>query len=184
MPRYLGYLVSRLADAGVAIEHRTANSLSQAAEAAPVVVNCSGLGACELPGDAGLRPVFGQHVVLSNPGLDALFMELTTEPERASYFPHPDRVVCGGISVAERWDCDPDPEVTHPTLARCRRVEPRLYETETLETVTELRPDRPSVRVEAEELGPARCVHNYGHGGSAVSLSWGCAHEAAQLAQP
>lgn len=32
-----------------------------------------------------------------------------------------------------------------------------------------------------ESLGPARCVHNYGHGGSGVALSWGCAHEVASM---
>jgi D-amino-acid oxidase len=47
--------------------------------------------------------------------------------------------------------------------------------------VTGLRPDRPAVRVEAEPLGSGLCVHNYGHGGNGVSLSWGCAREAAEL---
>jgi D-amino-acid oxidase len=48
-----------------------------------------------------------------------------------------------------------------------------------------LRPARPTVRLEAEPAGPGAgppIVHNYGHGGAGVSLSWGCAHEAAALA--
>ena len=40
-----------------------------------------------------------------------------------------------------------------------------------------LRPARPSVRLEAE----GRVVHNYGHGGAGVTLSWGCAEEVRDL---
>jgi len=46
-----------------------------------------------------------------------------------------------------------------------------------------LRPFRPAgPRLEVERLGEQRIVHNYGHGGSGWSLSWGCAAEAAGLA--
>jgi D-amino-acid oxidase len=182
MPRYLDHLVARLAAAGVEIQERTVRSLDEAADAVPVVVNCTGLGARDLVGDTELRPVFGQHVVLTNPGLDELFMELTASPEWTSYFPHPTRVVCGGLSVPGRVDRTPDPDVTTRILSRVRAAEPRLHDAEVVEVVTGLRPDRSAVRVEAERLGSARCVHNYGHGGNGVSLSWGCAREAAKLA--
>jgi len=182
MPRYLVYLEDRLRDAGGKLESRTVRALSEATEVAPVVVNCSGLGARELAGDGEVRPVFGQHVVVTNPGLDELVMELSADPEWVSYFPHHDRVVCGGIRIADRWDTTPDPDLTERILARCRRIEPRLADAEVIEVVTGLRPDRPAVRVEAEPLGAGLCVHNYGHGGNGVSLSWGCAREAAALA--
>ena len=45
------------------------------------------------------------------------------------------------------------------------------------------RPFRPAgPRLEAETVGDKLLVHNYGHGGSGWSLSWGCAAEAADLA--
>ncbi len=69
-----------------------------------------------------------------------------------------------------------------PVEARVRALEPRLRDAKVIEVVTGLRPDRPSVRVEAERLGAAWCVHNYGHGGNGVSLSWGCAREVVELA--
>ena len=182
MPRYLEYLVERLAEAGGQIEIRAVHSLSEAGQAAPVVVNCSGLGAREVAGDQDLRPVFGQHVVLANPGLDMLFMELSLELEWTSIFPHPGRVVCGGVRLPGRWDTAVDPGISERILLRCRSVEPRLRDAEIIEVVTGLRPDRPAVRVEAETSASTRYVHNYGHGGEGVSLSWGCAREAAGLA--
>ena len=182
MPRYLDHLVGRLAGAGVEIQERVVRSLAEAADAAPVVVNCTGLGSRQLLGDTELEPVFGQHVVLTNPGLDMLFMELATTAEWTSYAPHPTRVVCGGIRVPGRTDRTPDPDVTERILHRVRAVEPRLHDAEVVEVITGLRPERPAVRVEAERLGNARLVHNYGHAGNGVSLSWGCAREATALA--
>jgi D-amino-acid oxidase len=182
MPRYLEYLRRRLVTAGGEVEIQAVRTLAEALAMAPVVVNCSGLGARELAGDTTVRPVFGQHVVLTNPGLDGLVMELSMRPEWVSYFPHRDRVICGGISIADRWDTSPDPEVTERILWRCRELEPRLRDAEVIDIVAGLRPDRPVVRVEGERLGAGVCVHNYGHGGTGVSLSWGCARAAAELA--
>lgn len=46
-----------------------------------------------------------------------------------------------------------------------------------------LRPFRAAgPRLEAERLGEKLLVHNYGHGGSGWSLSWGCAEQASALA--
>lgn len=46
------------------------------------------------------------------------------------------------------------------------------------------RPFRPAgPRIERELFGEKTVVHNYGHGGSGWSLSWGCAEEAVTLAQ-
>jgi D-amino-acid oxidase len=49
--------------------------------------------------------------------------------------------------------------------------------------VVGLRPGRSTVRLEeAEPLSSgARVVHNYGHGGAGVTLSWGCAREVVTL---
>ncbi|MEE6177354.1 FAD-dependent oxidoreductase [Mycobacterium sp. 050134] len=183
MPQYLGYLTRRLVAAGCEVEAHEVRSLGEAAGVAPVVVNCAGLGARAFTGDQTLRPVFGQHVVLTNPGLRQLCLELHHGPEWVCYFPHPRRVVCGGIGIPDRWDTTPDPEITERILRRCRRIEPRLGDAGTIETITALRPDRPSVRVEAEPLGRSRCVHNYGHGSNGVTLSWGCAREVTRLVE-
>jgi len=41
---------------------------------------------------------------------------------------------------------------------------------------------RSTVRLKREEMGDGRVViHNYGHGGAGVTLSWGCATEVAAL---
>ena len=48
-----------------------------------------------------------------------------------------------------------------------------------------LRPYRKTIRLEREEIHFERrriaVIHNYGHGGSGVTLCWGCALDVAQL---
>ena len=54
-----------------------------------------------------------------------------------------------------------------------------------IRTVVGLRPFRPSgFRVEREQVGQTVVVHNYGHGGGGITLSWGTAKLAVDLGLP
>jgi glycine/D-amino acid oxidase-like deaminating enzyme len=71
----------------------------------------------------------------------------------------------------------PAPELLH--LARVD-VRPELE----IRTVVGLRPYRPSgFVVRGEKIGDKLVVHNYGHGGGGVTLSWGTGELAARIAQ-
>jgi D-amino-acid oxidase len=66
---------------------------------------------------------------------------------------------------------------------RCVALVPELAGAPVLGQRVGLRPSRHGgPRLEAE-LAPDgwRLVHNYGHGGAGVTLSWGCADEVAEL---
>jgi D-amino-acid oxidase len=55
-------------------------------------------------------------------------------------------------------------------------VREHLIEENLLKSVVGLRPyRRGSVRLESEQIGAKRWVHNYGHGGSGITLCWGSA---------
>jgi D-amino-acid oxidase len=178
MPVYLSYLLRRLRAAGGAVVRRRLASLTEA-EAGPgaVVVNCAGLGARGLVPDPGLRPIRGQHVVVSNPGLTEFFSEDTgPSPDLLCIYPHGDTVVLGGTAVDADAGLAPDAGAAARILARCAEVEPRLARARVLEHRVGARPTRAEVRVEREVRGDGGVVvHNYGHGGAGVTLSWGCA---------
>lgn len=182
MPRYLGHLQRRVQAAGTAIVTRRVGSLAEPAAHAPLIVNCSGLGARELVPDDSMEPVRGQHVVVENPGLEEFFMEDRGPQEWACWFPHGERVVLGGVAQPGACDPSPDADVSSGIIERCAALEPRLADARVLEVQVGMRPSRPSVRLEAESLAGARCLHNYGHGRSGVSLSWGCAAEVLRMA--
>ncbi|GAA3789660.1 FAD-dependent oxidoreductase [Sphaerisporangium flaviroseum] len=181
MPRYLTYLVERLGAAGVEVELRPVASLESAATEAPVVVNCSGVGAHFLADDPEVHPVRGQHVVVENPGLDEFFFERGAETEWTGYMPHADCVVLGGTAGSGDWSLTPDPEQTEAILRRCVAVEPRLEGARVLGVEVGLRPGRKRIRLDEETINGSRVIHSYGHGGVGVSMSWGCAHDIRQM---
>lgn len=52
-----------------------------------------------------------------------------------------------------------------------------------IRTIAGSRPFRPSgFRLEAESFGSQTVIHNYGHGGGGITLSWGTSHLAMELA--
>jgi D-amino-acid oxidase len=177
MPRYLDHLLARLESAGGRVELRPVASLSEAATDAPIVVNCTGVWAHNLVPDAQVRPLKGQHVIVENPGLDTFFFEGGAASSWVGLIPHGDHVVLGGVAIEDDWNLTPDQGISEQILARCIAVEPRLADARVLGTQAGLRPERPSVRLQEEALGTARCIHNYGHGRVGVTLSWGCARE-------
>jgi D-amino-acid oxidase len=182
MPVYLGYLQKRLRAAGVEVTRGTVNDLDDPA-LGPVVVNCSGFGARQLAPDSGLRPIRGQHVIVGNPGITEFFSEDTgASPDLLCIYPHGDTVVLGGTAIDGRGDLDPDPAAAEAILSRCTAVEPRLAEVRVLGHRIGTRPTRSVVRVEAEHRTSGRAVlHNYGHSGAGVTLSWGCAYDIQRL---
>jgi D-amino-acid oxidase len=186
MPTYLGYLLARFEATGGRLEAATVGSLPAAGteHGARVVLNCTGTGARGLLPDPELKPFRGQVVIAENPGLSEFFIAPPDETSELVYlFPHGDTVVLGGTEVGDDWNTEPVPAVAQRILRDCAAIEPRVHGVRVLRHRVGLRPFRPQVRLEAEPTGPGPLVvHNYGHGGAGVTLSWGCAREAAGLA--
>jgi len=184
MPVYLSYLMNRFVAAGGNVEQRTLSSLEEVAVDARVVVNCVGLGAKSLVGDDSMQPIRGQVVRVRNPGLDRFALD-EENPEGVTYIvPRSVDCILGGTADDGMWDLEPDPETASGILERCTRLEPRLAGAEVLEHKVGLRPGRQEIRLEQEEVwNDVTLVHNYGHGGSGVTLSWGCAEETLRLVQ-
>ncbi|GAA2372294.1 FAD-dependent oxidoreductase [Streptomyces cuspidosporus] len=178
MPVYLDYLQRRLREAGGTTEQRRLSSFADAGQTS-VVVNCTGLGASALTSDAELRPIRGQHVIVGNPGLTEFFSEDTgLSPDLLCIYPHGETVVLGGTAIEGIGDLEADENAAAGILTRCAEVEPRLISAEILEHRVGARPTRDTVRVEVDRLPDGTpLVHNYGHGGAGVTLSWGCAAE-------
>ncbi|MFE9613046.1 NAD(P)/FAD-dependent oxidoreductase [Streptomyces sp. NPDC006012] len=183
MPAHLVWLRERLTAAGGVVEERTVSDL--AAVPAAAVVNCTGLGARALVPDPAVRPVRGQLVVVENPGITTWFTSVDdTAGDSAYFFPQPDGLILGGTAQRDVWSLEPDPRTAEEIVARCAAVRPEIAGARVLGHRVGLRPTRPTVRLEHGTLpGGRTLVHNYGHGGAGVTVAWGCAREAAGLAE-
>ncbi len=187
MPGYLDYLAARLSRAGgtTAFGPRL-GTLADARGLAPrarVIVNCAGYGARDLVGDDEVVAIRGQAVVVRNPGLRDFFVGSGAPGWPLTYlFPHDDVVVLGGTEEAGRDSRAPDLATAARIIEACAAIRPELRDAAVLGHRVGLRPFRPSVRLEAEQAaGGVTVVHSYGHGGAGVTLSWGCAEDAAGL---
>lgn len=182
MPVYLRYLVDRFEASGGTVQRREVASLDQAFEDTQLVVNCSGLGARTLAADPSMVPIRGQVVRLENPGIDRFVLDEANPAGRTYIIPRRNDVVCGGTREAGSDSLEIDPSTEEQILARCIALEPRLKGARILSRGVGLRPGREHVRLESEAVAPGKLVvHNYGHSGSGVTLSWGCATEVVAL---
>ncbi|HEY7833059.1 MAG TPA: FAD-dependent oxidoreductase [Ktedonobacterales bacterium] len=187
---YLDYLVRAFEDGakvvGGGIVTRAVTDLAEAFAVCPVVINCTGLGARELVGDRDLHPSRGQVVRIKPNGYRRAILD-DFGPNAVSYIvPRVHDIVLGGTDDVGNESTEVDPAVTEGILRRCANLAPEFAHVtpaDILNVVCGLRPVRSTVRVEAERPAPDRLlVHNYGHGGAGITLSWGCAAEAAALA--
>lgn len=182
MPVYLEYLLRRYEGLGGSVSAETVTSLSDLT--APVVVNCTGIGARALVPDPAVVPVRGQVVVVENPGITEFYIDHGDGGAEYVYvFPHGDTVILGGTAHEDASDLVPRPEVSARILRDCAAAFPALRDARVITERVGLRPVRPAVRLESEALdctsnnGGRLLWHNYGHGGGGVTLSWGCAAE-------
>ena len=128
----------------------------------------------------------GQIVLVANPGLVTSIRD-EDHPDGMTYIhPRSHDVVLGGTFQPGDWNDTPDPATTEAILRRCAGLVPELADARPRREAAGLRPARHGgPRVEPAQAPlprGTRVIHNYGHGGAGVTLSWGCADEVARLA--
>lgn len=181
MSVYLAYLFQRFAAAGGLVEQQYVPDIETALHRAPLVINCAGLGARELVGDHSVFPIRGQIVRVSLPA-DTRFVLDDYGPNGVTYIiPRLHDCVLGGTADDGVSSLEPDPATAASIISRCAVHNSQLASSTVLGHRVGLRPGRPTVRLEAEQRPGGLVIHNYGHGGAGVTLSWGCAAQVAAL---
>lgn len=179
MPTYLPWLYRQYLDGGGQQETRRIDRLDDLEDLQPdVIVNCAGLAAGVLVGDTSTYPIRGQIVRVTNPGLTLSVRDEHHPAGRAYVHPRTNDCILGGSLDAGAWDTRVNDELTESIVDRCTDLVPALAEAEVIEALVGLRPGRPEVRLERDEGHAVPVVHNYGHGGSGITLAWGCAADA------
>jgi D-amino-acid oxidase len=177
---YLKYLGARFEAAGGFVRPGSfLQSLEEVSHDFNLIVQCAGMGARDLAGDRDLEPHRGQVAII--PKIDLPYAVVCDDPPLMYAIPRANDCVLGGTN--ELSDSrEPDRAATASMVAECSSVL-GLNKPEVLRERVGLRPfRRAGVRVEAGVVQDGRTViHNYGHGGSGFTLSWGCARAVARL---
>ena len=171
---YLGYLSERARRAGTTFEtgvdlHAPGDISADYA----AIVNCAGAGAKSLVPDPEVEPHRGQVAIV--PQLNLPYAIVCDDPPLMYAIPHANDCVLGGTNEVSD-DAAPTAADTSRIVAEAARVL-GIDPPEVIKERVGLRPFRRSgIRLETEQLADRRTViHNYGHGGSGFTLSWGCA---------
>jgi D-amino-acid oxidase len=179
---YLDYLAARLLKAGGEINANVRfEKLEDVSREFDFVINCAGIGARELVQDVDLEPHRGQVAIV--PKIDNLTCAIVSDDAPLMYaIPRTNDCVFGGTNEVSA-NLEVDPAATSTIVAECSRVL-KIDTPPVLAERVGLRPFRKSgVRLEPEPLRDGRTViHNYGHGGSGFTLSWGCAEKVFAIA--
>ena len=177
---YLEYLHKRFLAAGgkmdAGVQFERPDDVSRASD---VVINCAGIGARGLVDDPDLEPHRGQVVLVKK--LDLPGAVVCDDAPLMYAIPRTNDCVFGGTNELSD-DLTPDPATTAAIVSECcatLKIAPPLIITARVG----LRPYRKSgVRVELDRMADGRpLIHNYGHGGSGFTLSWGCAKTVLKL---
>lgn len=183
---YLVYLMRRFESKGGRILRREVSGLTEPLVTSALVINCTGLGSRDLVGvgDNTLFPIRGQIMRVSRAEFNDF--RITEAPDgTATYIvPRSNDCILGGTAEVGNWSLEPQSDTATSILERCTQLLPAVQETVLLEHLVGLRPGRQLVRLEAEPQSNGQLVvHNYGHGGAGITLSWGCAEEVVKLVQ-
>ena len=174
---YLDYLADRFVAAGGSIVANVHfEKLEDVDRKFDLVINCAGIGARKLVQDVDLEPHRGQVAIV--PRIEGFSYAIVCDDAPLMYaIPRRNDCVFGGTNDLSS-DLAADPTTTDRILAECSRML-KIEKPNVLAERVGLRPFRKlGVRLQRDQLRDGRTViHNYGHGGSGFTLSWGCARE-------
>jgi D-amino-acid oxidase len=179
---YLDYLANRFLKAdGQITENAHFEKLEDVDPKFDLVINCAGIGAGKLVHDSDLEPHRGQVAIV--PRIKDLLYAVVCDDAPLMYaIPRSNDCVFGGTNDLSS-DLSVHTATTDRIVAECSSVL-NIEKPNVLAERVGLRPYRKSgLRLEPDCLRDGRAVvHNYGHGGSGFTLSWGCANEVVNLA--
>lgn len=155
-----------------------------------VVINCLGLASRDVVPDPLIYPTRGALVCVS-PKVEYESKILNTaylyrdNPDGLSYIiGRPDGCYVGGTAYDHSWNLSVDEHEAKDLLNRGKELCEYLEGAKIVGTKVGLRPTRNPIRVEIDFSYPSTMViHNYGHGGSGLTMHWGSAKYVYELLQ-
>ncbi|CAF1138525.1 unnamed protein product [Didymodactylos carnosus] len=184
--KYLKCL-TRYLNENVAFVQRRIESLSELLNGEyDIVINCTGVQAKYVVPDDKVKPARGQVIRVNAPWIKCTY-EFQTGDGFGYIIPQTDHVVLGGTFGMDDWNQNEDKDDTKMIMKKCTTLFPSLKNVQVISVDIGLRPLRDTIRLEYELIksrnteNDVHVIHNYGHGGSGVTLCWGCSKDVVDL---
>lgn len=153
-----------------------------------VVINCLGLGARFVVPDPKVYPTRGALAIVS-PKIEYQSKIVNTVymyddcPDGLTYIiTRPDACFVGGTAYDHSWNLTVDEDEAKNLFERGLSICRYLEGGKIIGTKCGLRPTRKPIRLEIDpSYKDALVIHNYGHGGSGITVHWGCAKDVLEL---
>lgn len=177
---YLDYLARRFEAAGGVVRGSAhLETLEEAPADFDSIVHCAGIGARDLAGDNDLEPHRGQVAIV--PKMDLPYAVVCDDAPLMYAIPRAKDCLFGGSNEVS-FSRTVNAADTARIVTECSRVL-KMDAPQVMAEHVGIRPFRKSgVRVARDRGRDGRAIiHNYGHGGSGFTLSWGCARVVVEL---
>jgi len=184
--KFLPRLYKRFKDLGGTMLQREIHSFEELYNEYDVIINCAGLANRFLLDDKNVFPIRGQLIRAKAPWVNefCIMNEPSVDnPNLNTYIlPNQHFVVLGGTQYENDWNINPTVKDKQWIIESTKKLMPNLEFAEHICDCVGLRPGRTSIRVEREDINytkdkKIKMIHNYGHGGSGLTLFWGCAQD-------
>eukprot|EP00095_Tigriopus_kingsejongensis_P004224 maker-scaffold74_size411160-snap-gene-3.15 protein:Tk04224 transcript:maker-scaffold74_size411160-snap-gene-3.15-mRNA-1 annotation:"d-aspartate oxidase-like" len=171
---------------GRMILNQKVTDLTQMGAQFDLIINCTGVWARDLANDPKVGPLRGQVMRIHAPWIYKVVLD---DSDDGNYIISNQRsVVLGGTHQSD-WNTEPDENDSRFITSGSKAMFPSALEGATkIKDWVGLRPGRPAVRLERETMTSnegrkIEVIHNYGHGGSGITIFWGCAKDVSKLVQ-
>uniref|UniRef100_A0A023FM28 Putative d-aspartate oxidase n=1 Tax=Amblyomma cajennense TaxID=34607 RepID=A0A023FM28_AMBCJ len=181
--KFLPYLMERLQRHGGQLKQAKVASLEDLAGEHDVIVNCTGFGAGALVPDPKVHAIRGQTIRVHAPWIK----HAVIAGEDFHVIPNIDDVMLGGTKDVDNTTLIPDRHIANKIWNGCLEFVPSLKNAKITGHYVGLRPGRQPLRLERVDhalksgSGTVPVIHNYGHGGSGITIAWGCAGDVVRL---
>lgn len=143
----------------------------------PIIINCTGANTTQFIKDPQAFPIKGQRIIIEKiAGLNKIQLAILDDQHYVAIVPRENDCWLGGTAIENDWDARASAQITDNILAKASAIIPQIRTKQILDVGVGFRTGRNRIRIEKQTLANNRLlIHNYGQGGSAFALAWGCA---------
>ncbi|KRT86359.1 FAD dependent oxidoreductase, partial [Oryctes borbonicus] len=182
--KFLPYLEKKFTSRGGRIIKKKIEDFSELKHH-DLIINCTGLYSRYLNSDNTVKPIRGQIIRVEAPW--QFHVEIDDSDDGHYIIPNQYCAILGGTHQTGDDDTTPRQNEAEFIFNGCTQLVPSLKSAKILRHQAGLRPGRHSIKLELEtkriDGKIVNIIHNYGHGGSGVTLCYGCAGEVVELAE-